>query len=67
MEHTNKPSGKPQNYIPVIKNQTPTEQPKKNYITKAMSDFLSNITKNLNLKLYKDSSLTDFNEIISKF
>ena len=29
MEHTNKPSGKPQNYIPVIKNQTPTEQLKK--------------------------------------
>ena len=34
-------------------------------IVKTMNNFSINITRNLNLKPYKDSSLTDVNEIIS--
>ena len=36
-------------------------------IAKTMNNFFMNITKNLNLKPYKDSSLTNINEITSKF
>ena len=36
-------------------------------IAKAMNNFFINITKNLNLKPYNDSSLTNINEIISNF
>ena len=32
-----------------------------------MNNFFINITKNLNLKPYKDSSLTDINKIASDF
>ena len=35
-------------------------------IAKTMNNFFINITKNLNLQPYKDSSLTDINEITSK-
>ena len=34
---------------------------------KTRNSFFKNITKNLNLKPYKDSSLTDVNEITSNF
>ena len=34
---------------------------------KAMNNFFINITKNLNFKPYKDSPLTDINEITSNF
>ena len=36
-------------------------------IAKTMNNFFINITKNLNLKPYKDSSLTNINEITSNF
>ena len=36
-------------------------------IAKTMNDFYINTTKNLNFKPYKDSSLTDINEITSNF
>ena len=36
-------------------------------IAKAMNNFFINITKNLNLKPYNDSPLTNINEIISNF
>ena len=32
-----------------------------------MNNFLNNITKNLNLKSYKHSFLTDFDELTAKF
>ena len=35
-------------------------------IVKTMSNFFINITKNMSLKPYKDSSLTNINGIISK-
>ena len=36
-------------------------------IAKTMNNFFMNITKNLNSKPYKDSSLTDINGITSNF
>ena len=36
-------------------------------ISKTMNNFFIRITKNLNLKLYKNSSLTDINDITSNF
>ena len=36
-------------------------------IAKTMSNFFINITKNLNLKPYKDSSITNINGITPKF
>ena len=36
-------------------------------IAKTMNNFFINITKNLNLKPYKDSSITNINGITSKF
>ena len=36
-------------------------------IAKTMNNFFINITKNLNLKPYKDSSLTNINEITPNF
>ena len=36
-------------------------------IAKTMNNFFINITKNLNLKPYKDSSLTNINGITSEF
>ena len=36
-------------------------------IAKIMNNFFINVTKNLNLKSYKDLSLTDINEITSNF
>ena len=36
-------------------------------ISKTMNNFFIRITKNLNLKLYKNSSLTDISDITSNF